>query len=45
MYQTLNESQLKQQIDAEQAFASWQDAAVKARDFVGGMHWKTVAGK
>lgn len=45
IYQTLTEAQLKQQIDAEQAFAAWQDAATKARDFAGGMHWKTVAGK
>ena len=45
MYQSLTEAQLKQQIDAEQTYAAWQDAAVKARDFVGGMHWKTVAGK
>jgi hypothetical protein len=45
IYQTLNEAQLKQQIDAEQAFSAWQDAATKSRDFAGGMHWKTVAGK
>ena len=45
IYQTLSESQLKQQIDAEQAFAAWHDAALRARDFVGGMHWKTVSGK
>ncbi len=45
IYQTLTEAQLKQQIDAEQAFSVWQDAATKARDFAGGMHWKTVAGK
>lgn len=45
IYQTLTEAQLKQQIDAEQAFAAWQDAAIKARDFAGGMHWKTVAGR
>lgn len=45
IYQNLTEVQLKQQIDAEQAFAAWQDAATKARDFAGGMHWKTVSGK
>ena len=44
-YQTLNDSQLKQQIDAEQTYAAWQDATVKSRDFAGGMHWKTVSGK
>jgi hypothetical protein len=45
VYQSLSEAQLKQQIDAGQAYAAWQDAAMKARDYVGGMHWKTVAGK
>jgi hypothetical protein len=45
LYQTLTAAQLKQQIDAEQAFSAWQDAFAKAQDFRGGMHWKTVSGK
>jgi hypothetical protein len=45
LYQSLTAAQLKQQIDAEQAFSAWQDAVAKAQDFRGGMHWKTVSGK
>jgi hypothetical protein len=45
LYQSLTTAQLKQQIDAEQAFSAWQDAWAKAQDFRGGMHWKTVSGK
>lgn len=43
-YSPLSDAQTKQVIDAEQAFAAWQDAYVKAADYQGGMHWKTVAG-
>ncbi len=45
MYRTLSEAQLKQQIDAEQTYAAWSDASAKSLNFVGGMHWKRVAGK
>jgi hypothetical protein len=45
MYQLLSEPQLKQQIDAEQTYAAWQDANTKAQGFTGGMHWKTIAGQ
>jgi hypothetical protein len=44
-YQNLSDAQLKQQIEAEQTFDGWQDADAKSRDFQGGMHWKTVAGR
>ena len=29
MYRALTEAQLKQEVDAEQAFAAWQDATLK----------------
>jgi glucose-6-phosphate 1-dehydrogenase len=45
MYRALTEAQLKQQIDSEQTYVAWQDASTKALNFVGGMHWKQVAGK
>jgi hypothetical protein len=45
MYRLLSETQLKQQIDAEQTYVAWRDASAKALNFVGGMHWKQVAGK
>ena len=45
MYQSLSDDQIKQQIDAEQAYTAWEDAAAKAPAYAGGMHWKTVAGK
>jgi hypothetical protein len=41
----LSDSQAKQVIDAEQTYQAWWDAWRMSRDFVGGMHWKTVAGK
>lgn len=45
MYQSITEAQTRQQIDAEQAYAAWEDASAKAAAYAGGMHWKTVAGK
>jgi hypothetical protein len=44
-FQPLSDAQAKQVIDAEQAYAAWQDAWVSNRTWSGGMHWKTVAGR
>ena len=45
MHFPLTDAQQKQQIDAEQTYTAWQDAAARAREYAGGMHWKTIAGK
>lgn len=45
IFQPLSEAQTKQVIDAEQAYAAWQDAWGASRTWAGGMHWKTVAGR
>jgi hypothetical protein len=44
-YQNLSDAQAKQVIGAEQAYEAWQDAWRLSRSWVGGMHWKTVAGR
>jgi hypothetical protein len=41
----LADDQAKQVIDAGQTYQAWWDAWLSSRDYVGGMHWKTVAGK
>ncbi len=41
----LADDQAKQVIDAEQTYQAWWDAWRASRDYVGGMHWKAVAGK
>jgi hypothetical protein len=41
----LTDGQAKQVIDAEQTYQAWWDAWRASRDYVGGMHWKAVAGK
>jgi hypothetical protein len=41
----LTDDQAKQVIDAEQTYQAWWDAWRASRDYVGGMHWKAVAGK
>lgn len=45
MHFPLTDAQQKQQIDAEQTYTAWQDAAARAREYAGGMHWKAIAGK
>ena len=45
IFNPLSEAQAKQVIDAEQAYAAWQDAWESGRSWAGGMHWKTVAGR
>ena len=45
IFQPLSVAQAKQVIDAEQAYAAWQDAWESGRSWAGGMHWKTVAGR
>ncbi len=42
---SLTDDQAKQVIDAEQTYQAWWDAWRASRDYVGGMHWKTIAGK
>jgi hypothetical protein len=44
-YQILSDAQAKQVIDAEQAYSAWLDAWATGRSWIGGMHWKTVAGR
>lgn len=41
----LTDAQTKQAIDAEQVYTAWQDAWAAAREYRGGMHWKTVSGR
>lgn len=41
----LADDQAKQVIDASQTYQAWWDAWRASRDYLGGMHWKTVAGK
>lgn len=41
----LSADQAKQVIDAEQTYQAWWEAWRSSRDYVGGMHWKAVAGK
>ena len=45
MFSPLSNAQAKQFIDATAAFDSLRDAQRQAKDYRGGMHWKTVAGK
>lgn len=45
MFSPLSSAQAKQFIDATAAFDSLRDAQRQAREYRGGMHWKTVAGK
>jgi hypothetical protein len=41
----LTDDQTKQVIDASQTYQVWWDAWRSSRDYVGGMHWKAIAGK
>ena len=45
MHTPLSDAQAKQAINAEQAFTAWYDAWTVAREYRGGMHWKTVSGR
>lgn len=45
MYTLLSNAQAKQYIDAAQIHEGLLDAKLKAQDYAGGMHWKTVSGK
>ena len=42
MFQPINSLQAKYTIDSEQLLMAYKDAAVRAQDFVGGMHWKSI---
>lgn len=41
----LSSEQLRTVIDSQQLFDAWAEAFERARNFRGGMHWKTAAGK
>lgn len=44
-WRELSSEQLKTVVDTQQLFEAWVDAYERLRDFRGGMHWKTIAGK
>jgi len=41
----LSSEQLRTVVDTQQLFEAWTEAFERARNFSGGMHWKTAAGK
>jgi hypothetical protein len=41
----LSSEQLRTVVDAQQLFEAWAEAFERVRNFRGGMHWKTAAGK
>lgn len=41
----LSSEQLRTVLDAQQLFEAWAEAFERARNFRGGMHWKTAAGR
>ena len=45
MLADLSPAQAKAFVDAQQAYLAYQDAKGKMQPYLGGMHWKTVAGK
>lgn len=45
MFSDLNENQIRQYIDAEQARKAWLQAERRAQNYRGSMYWKTVKGR
>jgi hypothetical protein len=41
----LSSDQLRTVVDTQQLFQAWSEAFERARNFRGGMHWKTASGK
>lgn len=45
MYSLLNSAQVKSAVDSELKLQALTDAELKGRDYAGGMHWKSIAGR